>query len=132
MLREFTFDVTEYKQPREELGAADEPVDLRQIEALGGPDFAAEVLQVFYAEANAELRTMREAGAQDDASRLTQAAHALKGSSGAVGARRLVAFCRQLESAAQAHDLTPVPGLLDELEAEIERVGVFVAGYRGY
>ena len=118
--------MTEYRQAKEELGAADEPVDLRQIEALGGPDFAAEVLQVFYAEANAGLRTMREAGPQDDASVLARAAHALKGSSGAVGARRLVDFCLQLESAAQAHDLTPVPGLLDELEAEIKRVGVYV------
>jgi len=104
----------------------DSPVDLRQIEELGDQDFMTELLQAFYAEANVILRRMREAEPQEDGIVLARAAHALRGSSGTVGAHRLFAVCLQLETAAHEHDLTAVPGLLDELEAEIESIRIFM------
>ena len=112
--------------PAGEAPAVDNPLDLRQIEALGGADFVAELLQVFYVEANASIRTMRAAGAEGSAGVVARVAHTLKGSSGAVGARRLVDICLQLEAVAQTQDLSPVPALLDELEAEMERARIFM------
>jgi signal transduction histidine kinase/CheY-like chemotaxis protein len=104
----------------------DSPVDLRQIEEFGDQDFITKLLQAFYAEANIILRRMREAEPQEAGIVLARAAHALKGSSGTVGAHRLLAVCLQLETAAHEHDLAAVPGLLDELEVEIEGIGIFM------
>jgi HPt (histidine-containing phosphotransfer) domain-containing protein len=104
----------------------DSPVDLRQIEEFGDQDFITKLLQAFYAEANIILRRMREAEPQEAGIVLARAAHALKGSSGTVGAHRLLAVGLQLETAAHEHDLAAVPGLLDELEVEIEGIGIFM------
>jgi CheY-like chemotaxis protein len=110
-------------------GASDQRdslVDLRQLEELGDQDFITKLLQAFYAEANVILGRMREAEPQEAGIVLARAAHALKGSSGTVGAYRLLAVCLQLETAVHEHDLTAVPSLLDELEAEIEGIGIFM------
>ncbi len=104
----------------------DSPVDLRQIEELGDQDFITKLLQAFYAEANITLRRIREAEPQEAGIVLDRATHTLKGSSGTVGAHRLLAVCLQLETAAHEHDLAAIPGLLDELEVEIEGIGIFM------
>jgi HPt (histidine-containing phosphotransfer) domain-containing protein len=93
-------------------------MDLCQFAALGGPDFVAELARAFYAEVNVTLKAMQEAVSQEAATTLAQLAHTLKGSSGTMGAHRLVAICLQLESMARAYDLTAVPTLLHELEVE--------------
>jgi PAS domain S-box-containing protein len=93
-------------------------MDLCQFAALGGPDFVAELARAFYAEVNVTLKAMQEAVPQEAATTLAQLAHTLKGSSGTMGAHRLVAICLQLESMARAYDLTAVPTLLHELEVE--------------
>jgi len=104
----------------------DSPVDLRQLEELGDQEFITKLLQAFYAEANVILGRLREAEPQEAGIVLARAAHALKGSSGTVGAHRLLTVCLQLETTVHEHDLTAVPSLLDELEAEIESIRIFM------
>ena len=45
--------------------------------------------------------------------------HALKGSSGNMGATRVAEVCAELEMAGESGDLAAVPGLLERLEEEL-------------
>jgi HPt (histidine-containing phosphotransfer) domain-containing protein len=53
---------------------------------------------------------------------LTQAAHSLKGSSGYVGAKRLVALSGELEKMGRAGRTEAAASVLAQLVAEFERV----------
>ncbi|NPT56091.1 response regulator, partial [Paraburkholderia elongata] len=62
-----------------------------------------------------ELGRMLETADADGVARL---AHAVKGSAGNLGLRRLASLCGEIETAARAAELETVPGRLDDAEAE--------------
>ena len=61
-------------------------------------------------------------------------AHALCGSSGNLGAKRMMSLCRELESAAEASvkngDPTPLDALVGRLEGEFARVKTELSAVR--
>jgi len=82
------------------------------------PVFLADLIDSFLVEAPATLATIREAVRQVDASGLRSSAHALKGSSGTMGASRLSSICADLESQAKSGKLEGATALLKNLEDE--------------
>ncbi len=98
-----------------------DPFVLKELQGLADGDsgtFLKELYGTYLRELPRRLEAIRSAAGAGDAGALRQAAHALKGSSGNVGARRLQKVCLQLEEAARSGDLGQVPALLPELEAE--------------
>jgi CheY-like chemotaxis protein len=103
-------------------GALD-PAVLESLEDLqqdGEPDIVAELASMFLEDADSRLDTLRKAVEEDDADTVQSAAHALKGSSGNIGARGMQKVCAELEETAESGDLDPAPEFLEQLEAEFD------------
>ena len=113
-------------------GAVDQAAidDLRRLTDGGGPDMVDEVIALFLQDAPAQLSAMRAALAAGDAAALRHAAHSLKGSSGYLGARRLMALCAEVEQSARRGALDAGVLQVEELNDELERVRVELDGVR--
>jgi two-component system, sensor histidine kinase and response regulator len=93
------------------------------IERLGGDgDLFDEVAQLFTDDAPKLLDEMRSALAAGDASRLTRAAHTLKGSAGYVGGGPTAAAAQTLETIAANGLLENAAGALERLSEEMARL----------
>lgn len=91
-----------------------DPEMLASLESFGDPAFVAEVIDIYIEDAPPRIEAMRSAIAAGDATKLASAAHALKSSSGNVGASAVRELCAHLE----AHGLTGAAEKLAELERE--------------
>jgi HPt (histidine-containing phosphotransfer) domain-containing protein len=103
----------------------DEPLDevvLAGLRELGDADLLSELSTMFLADASSRLAALREAVKGGDAKSVEQIAHALKGSSGNMGAKRMAKICAELEYAGASGDLSYAPELLGRLEEEFSRV----------
>jgi CheY-like chemotaxis protein/HPt (histidine-containing phosphotransfer) domain-containing protein len=78
------------------------------------------VLDMFLTEASSRLERIRSGLAGGDLSEAARAAHSLKGSSGAFGARRLSALGAKVEVACKEGDPEAAADLLPALESESE------------
>lgn len=92
-------------------------VDWRRLEnvTFGEPDFLAEVLSLFFAEADRQIGVLGAAvrsGASDEA---LKAAHALKGAAANIGADQLRELASELESVIRAGGLEFTQPLVDRL-----------------
>lgn len=63
---------------------------------------------------------------QGDTEELTGVAHGLKGESGSVGGRDIMAVAAAMEKAARAGDLTEARALLPELELQLQRTAAAI------
>lgn len=97
---------------------------LRELRDVLGAEFSV-LVTTFVADSNARLASMRRAIAADDAGKLREAAHSLKGACLNVGARPLADLCRELEVAAGAAPAV-VQMRLDALTAELGRVAALL------
>jgi len=104
--------------------------DLRRLTEAGGPDMVDEVIALFLQDAPVQLSAMRAALGAGDAAGLRHAAHSLKGSSGYLGARRLMALCAEVEQSARQGSLEAGVLKVEELVDEFERVRVELHGVR--
>jgi HPt (histidine-containing phosphotransfer) domain-containing protein len=87
------------------------------------PDIIRELVQEFVPAARLDIAEIHAAVGNAQAERVRLASHKLKGSSGLVGARRLVEVCGKLEAAGNAGDWSAIGVLapcLDRLMHEIE------------
>jgi len=103
-----------------ELPAIDRSVleDLGALQQPGKPDRVAKILHLFLTGAPTLVGSMRDALARGDAPGVMDAAHALKSSSGFVGALRLMALCHSLEQLGRRGTLAEAPPVFARLEAE--------------
>ena len=101
---------------------------LRQLNVDGEPDVLAEVLQLFLEDVPRRIAKLRAACEAGDAVEVYKAAHSLKGSAGNIGAKPLLAVCRQLDDRGRAGDLTGSEHLVDALDAEFAKVEVAIRG----
>ena len=92
--------------------------DLRALELEGRRNVLARVIALYLDEAPRLLKDLRLAIERQDGPGVAQAAHALKSSSGNLGAERVVQLCRQLEGLGQADALASAGTLLKALQAE--------------
>lgn len=90
--------------------------ELRQLDETG--ELLVTLIRHFLDETPQLLAAMQSALSQADATALAEAAHALKGSSGNLGAHRLQRLCGELQRLGRAHELASVVDRLADLEAE--------------
>jgi len=93
---------------------------LRGLADPDGPDLLAELVELFMTDAPPRLAGIAQAVASSDAEALRRCAHALKGASGTLGARRLADVCGALEAAGRAGTTEGVD--LAALHSEYESV----------
>lgn len=94
---------------------------LKNLRDLAGPEtpgFVAELADTYLNDLPQRLEAIRAAVNGRNAGALTQAAHALKGSSGNIGARRIQKLCLLLEEAGRSGSLQETTELLPALEEE--------------
>jgi HPt (histidine-containing phosphotransfer) domain-containing protein len=95
---------------------------LREYQRPGEPDFLTNLIGIFLNDLSLRLESIRNAQTRGDLEALRSAAHALKGASGELGAKRLHALCAQLEAAARSRIVAAVHPLAREVEDEAARV----------
>jgi PAS domain S-box-containing protein len=88
----------------------------------GNDDLLAELAQLFLDDAPRQIREIREAQTDGDATRLENAAHALKGSASTLGASDLTSVARKIEMAAREKHLEGTCELCNQLWREWERL----------
>jgi CheY-like chemotaxis protein len=101
-------------------------VDPAVLAELRGLDEDGELLTTlithFLAETPERMAAMQAAVSRRDAAALAETAHALKGSSGNLGATRMQELCGELQTLGRAGDLASAGALLDRLDEEFSRV----------
>jgi len=92
------------------------------VQIEGEPDLIVELIDLYLEDAPLRMASLQEAVAEADGGGIKRAAHALKGSSANLGARRVAELCEQLERAEDDNSLQEVRALLLSLEREFEFV----------
>ncbi|MDA8243753.1 MAG: PAS domain S-box protein [Elusimicrobia bacterium] len=106
----------------------DAPLDsftLKDLGELGGDDggeFLKGIFSTYLKDLPERAGAVRAAVAANEPESLRQAAHALKGSSGNIGARRLQKICLMLEQAGRAATTEGVAELMKAFELEVPAV----------
>lgn len=106
----------------------DEPITLdnsvlenyRLMQMPGTSDLVAELVDLFISDSTARLKALGIAIHDEDTSAIREQAHALKGSSGNIGAFRLAGLSNLIEK--EVDDLARVQDLSNELERELRNV----------
>jgi HPt (histidine-containing phosphotransfer) domain-containing protein len=83
-------------------------------------EFVCELIDIYMAEVPKMVQAIHDAISKKDFVALKSTAHALKGSSLNLGAKRIGELCLELEMAGRAGELLPPMTKIDELQKEIE------------
>ena len=102
---------------------------IRNLAGSGGRDLLPRLAALYASSSTALLDTLREAAGGTDAQAVIEAAHALKSSSGNVGALRLASMCHDLEAIVRAGNLADAVGVLQRIEGEHRRVLAALASW---
>lgn len=122
---------TEYKENsspvKEEIGSfSDEKAIFDKdalIERLGGnEEFLSELLSLFAQDTPLQLKELKQAIDDNDATRVTLHAHTIKGSSANIGAKALSNAALDIEMAGKNRDLNNARLLIGKLEYELDRL----------
>jgi HPt (histidine-containing phosphotransfer) domain-containing protein len=106
-------------------------LDLARLEEAFEDDTAgiAELLDMALETGAKHTRALEDAVATGDAESMRRAAHAIKGSSGNIGANTVMHLADELEQRARAGDLSGARERVDAIEAEYARVAEAVRAY---
>ncbi|MBN1165179.1 MAG: Hpt domain-containing protein [Candidatus Krumholzibacteriota bacterium] len=89
------------------------------LEKIGGNrELCGHLLNIFFEDTITHLQAIRSAHQVDKAEDVRFNAHTLKGAAGTIGAVNIQELAFRIEMAGKAKDLSAVPALLEELEAE--------------
>jgi len=105
-----------------------EPINLQALKETCGEDGAQELLQIFLDSTEDLFGRMNRANETRDSKSLKAAAHEMKGACGSVGANKMAAISRSLESAALAEDWSSCSKLIGELQSSFLSVRRFCEG----
>ena len=95
---------------------------LERLRVMGGAEMFSELARTFLRDAPARLAELRRVVEAGDVELVERPAHALKGSSGSMGATRMAELCAALQDAGLSRDPARGAQLLGCLETEYERV----------
>jgi HPt (histidine-containing phosphotransfer) domain-containing protein len=98
------------------------PEELRMLAEGGDDDLVKEVLAVFQSDTGERVAKMRAACAAENREEVRKQAHALKGSSGQVGAMGLSKICQALEMKAREASREEIETLVGKIEGEFLKV----------
>jgi signal transduction histidine kinase/sensor domain CHASE-containing protein/HPt (histidine-containing phosphotransfer) domain-containing protein len=109
--------------------AADPPIDTAAILRIVDGDKAlmTELSEMFLQDYPSQLAELRNAINHGDARQLERTAHGFKGALGTIGASRARALAYALETMGHTAHLDKASTILQQLEAELERLAVFFA-----
>jgi signal transduction histidine kinase/CheY-like chemotaxis protein/HPt (histidine-containing phosphotransfer) domain-containing protein len=110
--------------------AVDEATLKRLAEAMGDPEFVAELLATFSTDAPGMIDGIDDAIAAEDAETVRRLAHTLKSNAATFGAIGLSDRCRELERVAKEGALGGAPELAGSIRSEYERAGAQLATAR--
>ena len=102
-------------------------VDLSVLDSLAamaddGDEFVARLIGTFVSDTTSRLVALHVALDSQDPASIERTGHALKGSSGNMGATGMAALGAALQGAGHEQDLAGASALIDDMEAEFERV----------
>ncbi|HEY5087610.1 MAG TPA: response regulator [Gemmatimonadaceae bacterium] len=102
-------------------------IDLSVLDNLAamaedGDEFVARLIGTFISDTSSRIVTLHAALDMDDLPLIERTGHALKGSSGNMGATAMAALGAALQGAGQKHDLVGARALIGDMEAEFARV----------
>ncbi len=100
---------------------------LRSLAEATDASILGQILQAFLDDGTACLQNLRGALENGEAENLRKAAHALKGASGNVGAKRMADISQKLQVLGESGSVEGAAAQVDALEAEFERVQVEIA-----
>ena len=104
------------------------PIRTKALDMIGdldpehGKELATRVVEVYESSSTELIDSLSAAVTDHDGERVRTAAHALKSSSGNVGAERLMSMCREIELAARDSELDAVPDRIVALRQEHQLV----------
>jgi len=93
----------------------------RELRSLGVELFD-ELVALFVQDASEKIAALKRAGASRDSQAVEKLAHGLKGSSGAIGAKRMQTLCAAIQEAAAGGQVETAGALAADLETEFARV----------
>ena len=96
--------------------------DRLRIAAAANPDELSDLCRDYLAEARRTVEHLRSALAQQDARRVRDRAHYLRGSSLVLGATVVARCCSALEERGRNSELRDAAPLLDQISAALEAV----------
>ncbi len=104
-------------------GAGTPVIDAAKIEVLRktAAGLVGELIGIYVDDAPRRIAAIRDAVKGGDATRLAASAHALRSSSGNVGATHVVELCASLEAIGRAGGTAGAPELVEELMVEYPR-----------
>jgi two-component system sensor histidine kinase/response regulator len=114
-------------EPERAVLDADVIARLDYLGKAAGVDLIGQLAVLFLADADVRVARLRAALADRDALAIVQSAHALCGASANLGAADLSRMCATLATPGEVGDLVVRMEMLEEIEAEIERVRVALA-----
>ncbi|MBS0423432.1 MAG: response regulator [Proteobacteria bacterium] len=95
---------------------------IRELDSSGGDDLLHKILQAFLDSAEANVLQLEQAILNSDADGLRQSAHALKSSSGNIGAENLSTIFKQLEADGRSGDITHAKTLQADMQQQYQSV----------
>jgi HPt (histidine-containing phosphotransfer) domain-containing protein len=113
-----------------------EPIDvssllmLRELQRPGAPDAVGRIVDRFLEETPQRIAALHVAVAEGDAGKLEQAAHALKGITGTVGANEMRDLAHELEQLGRRGTTATAASMIEQLEASLERARPVFDGLR--
>jgi HPt (histidine-containing phosphotransfer) domain-containing protein len=105
-------------------------VGLRELQEEGQPDFLTELIDIYLEDSVKLVEEIRAAVQADDAARVRQAAHTLKGSSGNLGANGFSKLCYEMELYARDGEMAGARKTLPALQREYDLVTEGLANER--
>jgi len=107
------------------LGTREEIVDREKIAGLqqlarANPSFMRDITGLFREDAVLRIHELRDAAARGDAETVGRAAHALKSSSGNIGASRMYSLCASIESNARQNNMGGIGEIVERLASELD------------
>lgn len=95
---------------------------LEEERTEGEPDLVVELIDLYLYDTSQRVASIKWALGLEDWNSLKRFAHALKGSSANLGARRLASLCDEIERLDCANSFETYRALVESLELEFERV----------
>jgi HPt (histidine-containing phosphotransfer) domain-containing protein len=109
-----------------------DPVNLKRMReaSMDDEEFMRELIDIYLEDMPTQLEALRAAVEKRDATSAAATAHRLRGSSGNVGADALSSLCREIERSSRDNQLDQLPGLVEAVGLESDRVRQFLVSVR--
>lgn len=103
---------------------------LRSYQEDGQPDFLTELIDAYLDDSPQRLSNLHRAIENKDAEQAARVAHALKGSSGNLGAERLAGWMLKAEMAGKNGEVQKLQELLPSIQSEFDAVSLQLRALR--